>query len=774
MRRRGFRPDEERSYELPFFLLVLALAGAVVWALVDESLVRRPWKRVQAEYAALVRRSPPGGRGPATATATATTPAPAPAAGGVVGESGIRQLVVPGLERNEFGHTIDRVDRCPTCHLAIERGPPDGPEVFRGHPRRWVPFAAGRRDVLLGVHPPARFGCTSCHQGQGLATTRAEAHGWEVPGEKPVAFWDRPMLLGGDLEASCDYCHRSELAVAGAPLLGRGKQLFRQLGCAGCHQLTGYESVAPIGPSLLRIASKVDPGWLVRWLARGPAERLSTRMPAFRLDAGQALQIAAFLLDASEPFTPREPVPSRPGDPKRGKELVAQLGCAGCHRIGDELASPASPPRLRLAYAPELAALKAKAPGAAWLLSWLRRPTDYDPDAHMPSLRLTPPEAADIAAYLLPPAPPPATPRDLRASLTEPRTIAAGKRLVADLGCAGCHEIKGLKTVGRNGPRLDGIAAKDPSELDFGDTGSASYTGPPVKRTWRSWIAHKLETPGLFATRRIQLRMPSYQLTADEIEALTVFLKSLAPPAFSETYQPRPDELGARVNAGEQVEERVNCRGCHALDGGAGDLASRYEDPAMGPPPLAGEGLKVRAEWLFGFMKAPEPLRPWLKVRMPSFALGDRDAATLVDYAAALAGQPVLHDFTWPPPLSSADRAVAEQLFVKLKCLRCHTASTATGGLKISELAPDLSRTPARLRYRWVLAWLRDPQAVQHGTRMPTYFPLMDDDDPKSIYSQVPWLAGGDPQRQIELLAAYLYGLPPKLQQAPAPPARTP
>jgi mono/diheme cytochrome c family protein len=294
-----------------------------------------------------------------------------------------------------------------------------------------------------------------------------------------------------------------------------------------------------------------------------------------------------------------------------------------------------------------------------------------------------------------------------------------------------------------------------------------------VKRTWRSWIAHKLETPSLYATRRIQLRMPSYQLTGDELEALAVFLKSLAPPAFTDSHQFHPDELGARINAGQQVEERLNCRACHALDGGAGDLSSRYEDPAMGPPPLAGEGLKVRSEWLFGFLEAPETLRPWLRVRMPSFALSERDAATLVDYASALAGQPVLHDFTGPAPLSPADRVVAEQLFVKLKCLHCHTASTR-GGLKIGELAPDLSRTPARLRYRWVLTWLREPQTVQRGTRMPTYFPLMDDDDPKSIYSQVPGLAGGDPRRQIELLAAFLYGLPPRLQKTPAPPAGTP
>ena len=44
---------------------------------------------------------------------------------------------------------------------------------------------------------------------------------------------------------------------------------------------------------------------------------------------------------------------------------------------------------------------------------------------------------------------------------------------------------------------------------------------------------------------------------------------------------------------------------------------------------------------------------------------------------------------------------------------------------------------------------------------MPTFFPLMDDDDPESIFSQLPDVAGGDPIRQIELLGGTLYELPP-------------
>ena len=43
----------------------------------------------------------------------------------------------------------------------------------------------------------------------------------------------------------------------------------------------------------------------------------------------------------------------------------------------------------------------------------------------------------------------------------------------------------------------------------------------------------------------------------------------------------------------------------------------------MAPPNLLGEGQKVQQHWLFNFLKAPTPIRPWLKVRMPTFGLSD-------------------------------------------------------------------------------------------------------------------------------------------------------
>jgi hypothetical protein len=51
-------------------------------------------------------------------------------------------------------------------------------------------------------------------------------------------------------------------------------------------------------------------------------------------------------------------------------------------------------------FAPDLSGIGSKVT-FEWLYSWLIQPTHYAPDTKMPSLRLTPAEAADVAAYLM-------------------------------------------------------------------------------------------------------------------------------------------------------------------------------------------------------------------------------------------------------------------------------------------------------------------------------------------------------------------------------------
>src|SRR3990167_9212006 len=80
----------------------------------------------------------------------------------------IRQIVLEEFDRNNFDEPMGRVDRCQTCHMAANRpGFENEPQPFRTH---------SRREVLLAdsAHPPDRFGCTVCHEGQGAAVNRSE------------------------------------------------------------------------------------------------------------------------------------------------------------------------------------------------------------------------------------------------------------------------------------------------------------------------------------------------------------------------------------------------------------------------------------------------------------------------------------------------------------------------------------------------------------------------------------------------------------------------
>jgi len=56
--------------------------------------------------------------------------------------------------------------------------------------------------------------------------------------------------------------------------------------------------------------------------------------------------------------------------------------------------------------------------------------------------------------------------------------------------------------------------------------------------------------------------------------------------------------------------------------------------PAV-PPALLRQGEKTQPNWLYQFLKNPEPIRPAVVLRMPKFNMSDEDALALVNYFAA-------------------------------------------------------------------------------------------------------------------------------------------
>jgi hypothetical protein len=99
------------------------------------------------------------------------------------------------------------------------------------------------------------------------------------------------------------------------------------------------------------------------------------------------------------------------------------------------------------------------------------------------------------------------------------------------------------------------------------------------------------------------------------------------------------------VASGRNQAWELNCVACHRIDGNVpviNQFIQKVEggsvsfDEVNAPPWLRGQGAKVQHDWFYGFLNDVVMLRPWLKVRMPSFHLDNAMSTTLVEYFVGL------------------------------------------------------------------------------------------------------------------------------------------
>jgi mono/diheme cytochrome c family protein len=670
----------------------------------------------------------------------------------------IQQVVLPDFDRNNFDQLIGRVDRCTSCHAGIDKvGFEDLPNPWKTHPNR---------EALLGKHPIDKFGCTPCHGGVGEAVNnphRAHGNFYDEHGIlENVEFVEHPLNRGEKVEALCIKCHQGVQHLAGAETIAKGEKLFEDLGCHGCHLTEGYEDLAKqggvtaIGPSLRRIGAKADPGWLVRWIKNPHEFRPRTRMPNFMFSEDQATAIAAYLLSTShapsEEWLTAHPVPAvavAADSVAQGKALVDSLGCRACHALApDEVAGQVGSNK---DIAPNLSHIAEKT-DARWIYHWIRNPRGYSAVARMPSLRLSEDEARVITAYLSTLGERRPVPDGLADRLADPATIATGEKLVRKYGCAGCHDIPGMETESRIGVELSTFGSKTKEELFFGDR-------TDIRETWDDWTYNKLLTPRTYETKWIEQLMPQFDLADEDIKLVRAFLSSRTEGKVPVRYQHRPPG-GREVVEGRLLVARYNCTGCHVIEDVGGDIRRLYADsPTLAPPILRGEGEKVQANWLFGFLKGPSPIRPWLKVRMPTFGLSDEEAATVIRYFESLdqVAVPYVHieAAAFKPASIDAGRLLVSKDY--FDCFSCHQRGAQKPQGPPEGWAPDLALAHTRLNPDWIPKWITDPQKVMPGTKMPSFYP-----------GGPPDVLEGNDEAQIRALRDYIISL--GLPERPASP----
>ena len=197
----------------------------------------------------------------------------------------VNQIILPNVVDDVNFTKVPKMDRCTTCHLAIDRvGYEKYPQPFKTHPN--LPKYIGS----ASPHPMDQVGCTVCHEGMGQSVTFRDAahaprdekqkHEWEEKyhWEEPH-LWDYPMLPTKLTEASCAKCHKQEVYIPGAENLNVAYGTYERAGCYACHKTRGFENLRKPGPILTKIDSKLTPDWVKTWIRNPKAVKPTTWMP---------------------------------------------------------------------------------------------------------------------------------------------------------------------------------------------------------------------------------------------------------------------------------------------------------------------------------------------------------------------------------------------------------------------------------------------------------------------------------------------------------------
>lgn len=113
-----------------------------------------------------------------------------------------------------------------------------------------------------------------------------------------------------------------------------------------------------------------------------------------------SLLLLALALPAQAQWHP-QPVWNVPGgQASRGRELIARLGCGGCHTIPGIAGARGNvgPPLTRIGDRTFVAGVLRNTPEN--LVHWLQHPQQVVPGNAMPEMGITEAQARDIAAYL--------------------------------------------------------------------------------------------------------------------------------------------------------------------------------------------------------------------------------------------------------------------------------------------------------------------------------------------------------------------------------------
>ncbi len=462
----------------------------------------------------------------------------------------------------------------------------------------------------------------------------------------------------------------------------RGRRLFMETGCAGCHsmQAQGIET-SNSAPDLSHIGSKVDRRWLYNWLQNPRDLWEETHMPDMRLTDQEANDITEWLLQQEHPDWSADQFPAELSGDSDMEALLDER----VEELARDFIGRLEGPR-----------------------TTQRRIEEMRAEAQEQGIE----ERKRLARFV-------------------------GSRAVDYFGCSSCHMIDGHEGYNRIGPDLDGIGSKNLHMLAFGFV--------DIPHTRQHFVEQKLSQPGLFDKGQVNdylenLRMPRPNLNDRQLQDLVTFVMSLRDERLvgeERIHQAGPGQKFA--NEAHQLMSEFNCQGCHQVDGQApmvGFLQDYYQEKLddgeelqvagervrsadqmahfQTAPSLTNVGRRLDRDWMFDFLKEPdgpggrEKIRTWQHLTMPQFHFSDEQASTIsrgLTYESWGELPSRISEQNMVPTAESVE--VGRYLFDQ-QCALCHLAE-GEDEFHTPQMTPNLNYIGNKFSYRGFMDWAGSP-----------------------------------------------------------------
>ncbi|MGA9771945.1 MAG: c-type cytochrome [Blastocatellia bacterium] len=668
---------------------------------------------------------------------------------------GLSVQQVQGLQKkmDEFKYDIKQInvaggaviDRCESCHVATRepirltkqdmdwRG--DGSEEDKIS----AALVTHPNPDLLKTHDPERFGCSTCHGGNGRGTTSVEK------GHGRYKHWLWPLYYKENTQSGCVQCHSRDRVLQGADTLNRGRNLFQVRGCVGCHRYEGYDR---------EMDSLSNARQTMKTLELEKQERQR------EID-----QLTAGVSPIADPIEQKQRNVSL-------HQMIAQLET----RIDEFDIQSRYLMQDQKKVGPNLKEIRAKL-NKDWLPVWLSDPQAFRPGTKMPTFRMTDDEVKAISAFLWQNA------TDVKLPQQPAGDANHGKELFKTLGCMACHSING-SAIAVTGGRIGGDFAADLSRV--GEKANYEYIvrwihnprqrlapySPSLKRDLTPADYKAKNLPFVFDDehskspvdgRELQIQnmtvMPNFRLSEQDARDIASFLMS---QKHAELQYPDSSYMSEKglADEGKVLIQRYGCAGCHEIKGMEDeqrigtelsvegskpierlDFALLQHDAEANHDPYTGQELeregreswydhkgffenKLRSPAIYdrGKEKSPEE-----KLRMPNIYLPEHDVTALTTFLLGSVETALPASMRYTPEGQKKAAQDGWWVIQKYNCMGCHNVligqDSVLMGLPMYEgdqqeqLPPRITSEGARVKPDWLLGFLKDPSLMKPNER---------------------------------------------------------